>query len=128
MKKADKGLGFRWRRAKTRWRYGRDQIRFSDCTKQQKSVVFQAVTRRRYDGTAISIEEIEQQVLATEASNFNLSWLRAHLNVIHKRKEASKKCSLLMETKVNTVLVKKAAQVDLRERSMEFKAAQERFE
>ncbi|MFS7945842.1 hypothetical protein Hanom_Chr06g00528881 [Helianthus anomalus] len=75
-----------------------------------------------------SIEEIEQQVLATEAANINVSWLRAHLDVIRKRKGASKKCSLLMETNVNTILVKKAAQVDLRERCVEFMAGQERFE
>ncbi|XP_022033882.1 uncharacterized protein LOC110935838 [Helianthus annuus] len=90
--------------------------------------VCEVVSRIQTNDGIDSIEEIEQQVLATEAANINVSWLRAHLDVIRKRKEASTKCSLLMETKVNTVLVKKAAQMDLRERCVELMSAQERFE
>ncbi|KAJ0794719.1 putative phospholipase [Helianthus annuus] len=86
------------------------------------------VSRIQTDDGIDSIEEMEQQVLATEAANIKVSWLRAHLDIIRKRKEASTKCSLLMETKVNTVLVKKAAQMDLRERCVELMSAQERFE
>ncbi|KAM0004897.1 putative phospholipase [Helianthus debilis subsp. tardiflorus] len=90
--------------------------------------VCEVVSRIQTDDDIDSIEEMEQQVLATEAANIKVSWLRAHLDIVRKRKEASTKCSLLMETKVNTVLVKKAAQMDLRERCVELMSAQERFE
>ncbi|KAJ0794952.1 putative phospholipase [Helianthus annuus] len=91
-------------------------------------IVCEVVGRIQTNNDIDNIEEIEQQLLATEAANINVSWLRTHLDVIRKRKEASTKCGLLMEMKVNTVLVKKAAQMDLRERCVELMAAQERFE
>ena len=65
--------------------------------------------------------EIESQVSAAEANKINVSWLRAHLESIHKRNNAKKNCSLLMKTKANTSLVTRAARMDL-------KTAKERFE
>ncbi|GJV42257.1 phospholipase-like protein [Tanacetum coccineum] len=59
------------------------------------------------------MEEIESQLSAAEAAKINVSWLRASLNAIHKRNEAGKKVTLLMEMKTNTFLVKRAARNDL---------------
>lgn len=58
--------------------------------------------------------EIESQVSAAEANKINVSWLRAHLESIHKRNNAKKNCSLLMKTKANTSLVTRAARMDLK--------------
>ncbi|KAK1436778.1 hypothetical protein QVD17_02560 [Tagetes erecta] len=74
------------------------------------------------------MEAIEQQLLATEAANINVSWLRTHLETIRKMKEEGRKCNSLMEVKTNTGLVKVAAQMDLRARCVELVAAQERVE
>ncbi|KAJ0579582.1 putative phospholipase [Helianthus annuus] len=84
-------------------------------------IVCEAVSRIQ---TNDDIEEIEQQVVVAEAANINVSWLRVHLDTIRARR----KCSLLMETKANTSLVKRAALMDLRESCVELMAAQERFE
>ncbi|KAM0066229.1 putative phospholipase [Helianthus debilis subsp. tardiflorus] len=84
-------------------------------------IVCEAVSRIQ---TNDDIEEIEQQVLVAEAANINVSWLRVCLDTIRARR----KCSLLMETKANTSLVKRAALMDLRESCVELMAAQERFE
>ncbi|GJW14717.1 phospholipase-like protein [Tanacetum coccineum] len=65
--------------------------------------------------------EIESQVSAAEANKINVSWLRAHLESIHKRNNAKKNCSLLMKTKANTSMVTRAAKMDL-------KSAKEQFE
>ncbi|GJW90198.1 phospholipase-like protein [Tanacetum coccineum] len=73
-------------------------------------------------------KEIERQVLDAEATNINVSWLLAHMEAIQKRNEAMKTSTLLMEMKVNTILVKRAAQIDLRERGTELKAAEKLFE
>ncbi|GJY30675.1 retrovirus-related pol polyprotein from transposon TNT 1-94 [Tanacetum coccineum] len=59
------------------------------------------------------MEEIESQLSAAEAAKINVSWLRASLNAIHKRNEAGKKGTLLLEMKTNTFLVKRAARNDL---------------
>ncbi|GJY37492.1 phospholipase-like protein [Tanacetum coccineum] len=75
-----------------------------------------------------NLEEIDRQVSEAKAANINVSWLQPHLEAIQKENKAQKNSSLLMETKVNTILVKKAAQTDLTERSMELVAAQKRFE
>nr|GEV62316.1 hypothetical protein [Tanacetum cinerariifolium] len=74
------------------------------------------------------LEEIDRQVSEAQAANINVSWLQPHLEAIQKENKAQKKSSLLMETKVNTILVTRAAQTDLTERSMELVAAQKRFE
>uniref|UniRef100_A0A251UXD5 Putative phospholipase-like, Aminotransferase-like, plant mobile domain protein n=2 Tax=Helianthus annuus TaxID=4232 RepID=A0A251UXD5_HELAN len=84
-------------------------------------IVCEAVSRIQ---TNDDIEEIERQVLVAEAANVNVSWLRVHLDAIR----AHRKCSLLVETKANMGLVKKAALMDLRESCVELMAAQERFE
>ncbi|KAJ0756164.1 putative phospholipase [Helianthus annuus] len=87
-------------------------------------IVCEAVSRIQTNDRIHKIEEIEQQVLVAEAANINVSWLRVHLDTIR----ANRKCSLLMEMKANTSLVKKAALMDLRESCVELMAAQERFE
>ena len=74
------------------------------------------------------LEEIDCQVSEAKAANVNVSWLQPHLEAIQKKHKAEKKSSLLMEMKVNTILVKRAAQTDLIERSLELAAAQKRFE
>ncbi|PWA91427.1 phospholipase-like protein [Artemisia annua] len=79
--------------------------------------------------TVISkLEEIDCQVSEAQAAKINVSWLQPHLEAIQKRNKAERKSSLLMEMKVNTILVKRAAQTDLIEKSMELVAAQKRFE
>ncbi|KAK9066050.1 hypothetical protein SSX86_015452 [Deinandra increscens subsp. villosa] len=72
-------------------------------------------------------EDIESQVSDAEAANINVSWIRAHFEAIQKSKETNENHSLLVETKENTIFVKQAAQMDLRKRSRELVAAQERF-
>ncbi|KAI7735714.1 hypothetical protein M8C21_010878, partial [Ambrosia artemisiifolia] len=72
-------------------------------------------------------EDIERQVSDAEAANINVSWIRARVEACHKREETSKRCSLLMEMKSNTSLVRAAAQMDLKERCAELMSAQERF-
>ncbi|GJS22491.1 phospholipase-like protein [Tanacetum coccineum] len=76
-----------------------------------------------HDVTTIisEVAEIESLVSAAEANKINVSWLRAHLESIHKRNNAKKNCSLLMKTKANTSLVTRAARMDL-------KSTKERFE
>ncbi|XP_076920191.1 uncharacterized protein LOC143581249 [Bidens hawaiensis] len=91
-------------------------------------IICEVVRRLQTNYDIDNIEEMEQQVLASEEANINVSWLRSHLETIHKRKEASKKCNLLMETKATAISVKTDAVLDLRERCAELVAAQERFE
>ncbi|PWA41678.1 phospholipase-like protein [Artemisia annua] len=85
---------------------------------------------RTNDETTIisAMEELQSQVSAAEAIKVNVSWLQAHLEDIHKRAEAKKKCSLLMKMTANTSLVTIAAKMDLKERRSELETAQERFE
>ncbi|XP_076941376.1 MATH domain and coiled-coil domain-containing protein At3g58270-like [Bidens hawaiensis] len=91
-------------------------------------IICEVVSTLQTNDDIDNVEEMEHQVLAAEAANINVSWLRAHLETLHKRKEASEKCNLLMETKATAISVKTAAVLDLRERCMELVAAQERFE
>lgn len=91
-------------------------------------VICEVARQIQTDSYTEKMEEIECQVSDAEAANVNVSWLRAHFLAIHKRKEAVKKSSLLMETKVNTILVNRAAQKDLREKCTELVSTQERFE
>ncbi|KAI7753667.1 hypothetical protein M8C21_015809, partial [Ambrosia artemisiifolia] len=91
-------------------------------------IICEVVSRIQTNDDIDKMEGIEQQVLVAEAANINVSWLQVHLDAIRKRKEASRRCSLLMEMKENTGLVKNAALMDLRESCMELMAAQERFE
>ncbi|PWA55242.1 phospholipase-like protein [Artemisia annua] len=74
-----------------------------------------------------NMKEIESQVYVAEAAKMNVSWLRAHLEAICKMNEAGKKVTMLMELKTNTILVKKAAGTDLRERYAKLVAAQNQF-
>ena len=74
-----------------------------------------------------NMKEIESQVYVAEAAKINVSWLRAHLEAICKMNEAGKKVTMLMELKTNTILVKKAAVTDLRERYAKLVAAQNQF-
>ncbi|XP_076920163.1 uncharacterized protein LOC143581224 [Bidens hawaiensis] len=106
----------------------------ADCVFKSASVrssfleiVCEVASQIQTDNDIDKIEEIEKQVLVTEAANINVSWLRAHMETVHKRREASKKCSSLMEMKATTILVKKAAILDLRESCVELMAAQEQF-
>nr|XP_043637363.1 uncharacterized protein LOC122608333 [Erigeron canadensis] len=78
--------------------------------------------------TVISeMEKLESRVSDAESAKMNVSWLRAHLEAIHKRNEALKMSGPLMETKVTTILVERAAQMDLNEKFADLLAAQERF-
>nr|XP_043636784.1 uncharacterized protein LOC122607800 [Erigeron canadensis] len=92
-------------------------------------VVCEVVMQIEANDVIEKMEEIESHLTQAEAAKIDVSWLRVHLEAIYnnKRKEVKKKWSLLTETKVNTVLVQKAAQMDLRERSAELVTAQERF-
>nr|GEW19269.1 phospholipase-like protein [Tanacetum cinerariifolium] len=74
-----------------------------------------------------SIDEIESQVYAAEAAKINVSWLRASLNDLHKRNEAEKKGTMLMDLKSNTTLVIRAAGTDRKERHANLVAAQNQF-
>ncbi|PWA99587.1 phospholipase-like protein [Artemisia annua] len=73
------------------------------------------------------MEEIKNQVTVAEASKINVSWLQVHLETILKRNEAQKK-TLHMEMTTNTMLVKRAARTDLKERYDKLVAAQIQFE
>lgn len=68
------------------------------------------------------MEDIQRQVSEAQSANINVSWLRTHLETIQKRNESMKTSTLL-----NTILVKRAAQIDLIESCRELMAAQERF-
>lgn len=72
------------------------------------------------------MEEIECQVLDAEAAKLNVTWLRAHLEAIYRNKDAMEKCSLLMEMKTKTILVKRAANLDLVEARKQFEMAERR--
>ncbi|GKC59784.1 hypothetical protein Tco_1087382 [Tanacetum coccineum] len=74
-----------------------------------------------------SIDEIESQVYAAEAAKINVSWLQASLNDIHKRNEAGKKVTMLMNLKSNTTLSKRAAGTDRKERHAKLVTAQNQF-
>ncbi|PWA42621.1 phospholipase-like protein [Artemisia annua] len=74
------------------------------------------------------MEELQSQVSAAEAIKVNVSWLQAHLEAIHKRTEAKKKCSMLMRMTANTSLVTIAAEMDVKEIQSELTTVQERFE
>lgn len=82
------------------------------------------------DFTAVvsEMEEIESQLSALEETKINVSWLQDHLEAINRKtKEAKKNSILLMKTRGTTILVKRAAQMDLQERSAELVHAQEQF-
>nr|XP_043637270.1 sister chromatid cohesion protein PDS5-like [Erigeron canadensis] len=85
------------------------------------------IVRRIKTNDAIRMKEIETDLIDAEAANINVSWLRAHVEAI-ERKEDMKRCSLLMEMKVNSGLARKAAKMDLKERQIELMAAQQRFD
>ncbi|GJZ07222.1 phospholipase-like protein [Tanacetum coccineum] len=73
--------------------------------------------------TVISdMEDIQRQVSNAQAANINVSWLKTHLETIRKRNESMKTSTLL-----NTILVKRAAEIDLIESCRELMAPQERF-
>ncbi|GJT41192.1 hypothetical protein Tco_0941057 [Tanacetum coccineum] len=74
-----------------------------------------------------SIDEIESQVYAAEAAKINVSWLQTSLNDIHKRNEAGKKVTMLMNLKSNTTLSKRAAGTDRKERHAKLVTAQNQF-
>nr|XP_043636489.1 uncharacterized protein LOC122607554 isoform X3 [Erigeron canadensis] len=87
-------------------------------------VVCEVVTKIEADDVIEKLEELEGQVSDAEAANINVSWLRSHLEALHKRKGAMK----LMEMNANTILVQSAAMMDLKEISEELMTVQERFE
>ncbi|KAJ0804269.1 putative transcription factor/ chromatin remodeling BED-type(Zn) family [Helianthus annuus] len=91
-------------------------------------VVCEVVRRIQTDNVIEIGEDIERQLSDAEAANINVSWIRAHFEAFNKRKETSKTYSLLTEMKLNTVLVKRAAQMDLRDKSAKLVAAQEEFQ
>ncbi|KAK1413131.1 hypothetical protein QVD17_34898 [Tagetes erecta] len=91
-------------------------------------VVCEVVRRIQIDDVIEKMEEIECQVSDAEAANINVSWLRAHFETIDRMKATIKKYSLLIETKSNAILVRRAAQMDLSETSVELMAAQRRFQ
>ncbi|KAK1413125.1 hypothetical protein QVD17_34892 [Tagetes erecta] len=91
-------------------------------------VVCEVVKQIQANDIIEKIEEIECQVSVAEAAKVDVTWLRAHLETIHKKIGVLKKSNLLMETKTNTLLVKQAAHMDLKERSAELVAAQERVQ
>ncbi|XP_022004460.1 uncharacterized protein LOC110902023 [Helianthus annuus] len=90
--------------------------------------VCEVVKRIKTNNMTEMVEDIECQVSDAEAANINVSWIRAHFEDFNKRKETSKKYSLLLEMKSKTSLAKRAAQMDLRERCAELTGAQQRFE
>ncbi|XP_022010959.1 dentin sialophosphoprotein isoform X3 [Helianthus annuus] len=90
-------------------------------------VVCEVVRRIQTDNVIEIGEDIERQLSDAEAANINVSWIRAHFEAFNNRKETSKTYSLLTEMKLNTVLVKRAAQMDLRDKSAKLVAAQEEF-
>ncbi|XP_021989239.1 MATH domain and coiled-coil domain-containing protein At3g58260-like [Helianthus annuus] len=91
-------------------------------------VVCEVVKRIKTNNMTEMVEDIECQVSDAEAANINVSWIRAHFEAFNKRKETSKKYSLLLEMKSKISLAKRAAQMDLRERCAELTGAQQRFE
>lgn len=82
------------------------------------------VVKQILSNDVIDMQEIESKLLDAEAAKLNVSWIRTHLEAIHKRKEIMTDSTLLMEMKVNTVLVKRAAEMDLIERRIEFENAE----
>ncbi|XP_071698115.1 uncharacterized protein [Rutidosis leptorrhynchoides] len=93
-------------------------------------VICEVVKRIQTDDfkTIISdMEEIEMKVLDAEATNMNVTWLRTHLESLHKKNTAQKRSSLHGQMKANTSLVKRAAKMDLEERRIELVTAQEEF-
>ncbi|CAI9267386.1 unnamed protein product [Lactuca saligna] len=66
------------------------------------------------------MEEMETDVSEVEAANIHVSWLRSHL-------EARKTSSLMMETEAKTIMLKKAAKMEVREMRTEFMAAKQRL-
>nr|GEZ87521.1 phospholipase-like protein [Tanacetum cinerariifolium] len=110
----------------------------SDCVVKTASmrefileVVCEVVKRIQTNDVATIVsdmEEIVMQVLDAEATNMNVAWLRAHLEAIQKRNVAQKKSTLIVKMKANTTLVKRAAKMDLEDRRMELRTAQERFD
>lgn len=85
------------------------------------------IVRQIQSNDVIDKQEIECKLSDAEAAKLNVSWIRAHLEAIHKRKEMMINSTLLMEKKENTNLVKEAAQMDLKERRAELVAAQQWF-
>ncbi|KAI7753669.1 hypothetical protein M8C21_015811, partial [Ambrosia artemisiifolia] len=67
-------------------------------------IICEVVSQIQTNDDIDKMERLEQQVLVAEAANINVSWLQVHLDAIRKRKEASRKRSLLMEMKANTSL------------------------
>ncbi|KAL8260900.1 hypothetical protein R6Q59_024949 [Mikania micrantha] len=87
-------------------------------------VVCEVVKRIQTNEFVGKMDEIERQMSDAKAANIDVSWLQAHLEAIH----ISNKCNLLMEMKSNTILVNRAAQMDLRERCAELVAALQQFQ
>ncbi|GJW53406.1 hypothetical protein Tco_0097491 [Tanacetum coccineum] len=73
------------------------------------------------------MEEIKSQVSVAEVAKINVACRRAYLEAIHKLNEAQKKSTSHMEMKTNTILVKMAAETDLKESYDEFVAAKNRY-
>lgn len=67
-------------------------------------IICEIVRRIQTNDVNDEMEEIERQVSDAEAANINVSWLRAHLEVIHKRKEAMKKSTFPTEMKTNSCI------------------------
>ncbi|KAI7746851.1 hypothetical protein M8C21_016308 [Ambrosia artemisiifolia] len=83
------------------------------------------VVRRIQTNDVIEMEEdINCQLCDAEAANINVSWIRAHFEAVHKRKEAR----MLMETKANITLVKKPGLMDLATRYERLTTAYEQFD
>nr|XP_043636117.1 uncharacterized protein LOC122607246 [Erigeron canadensis] len=70
------------------------------------------------------MEDIENQVSDAEAANINVSWLRTHLDAIHKKEKVMKKSTSFMDTKAKTIIVKKVAQRDIKDIRAELEMAE----
>nr|GEX20582.1 phospholipase-like protein [Tanacetum cinerariifolium] len=107
------------------------QIKTASVRESILEVVCEVVKRIQTNDVATIVsdmEEIEMQVLDAEATNMKVAWLRAHLEAIQKRNATQTKSTLIVKTKANTTLVKRAAKLDLEERRTEIVTAQERFD
>ncbi|XP_071733422.1 uncharacterized protein [Rutidosis leptorrhynchoides] len=90
-------------------------------------VVCEVVKQIQSNNVSGKMEDLECKVSDAEAANVNVSWLRPHLDAIHKQNVAMEKSNLLMELKVNTILVKRDAPKGLRESCSEPVGAQQRY-
>ncbi|KAK9066051.1 hypothetical protein SSX86_015453 [Deinandra increscens subsp. villosa] len=91
-------------------------------------IVCEVVRQMQTNEVIKKMEELECRVLDAEAANIDVTWLRANLEAISKRKETSKKYNMLMKMKENTIMLKKVVQVDWRERCSEHVAVKQRLE